>query len=646
MKLLVAGRWPPLKPLPVFKYETDEYRAAIDFDKMRGEWVCRKTSFPSNKIQELRGGLTEITMALPRGQAEVFVECGAAEQPEQELEKDASRRLQAIREWREKYESGILYYGLQDYLSKSQRDEIDDRIRLTLTARQLQFTAKNVAYVFDALLKAGGKVAMLIEIAQRNKTEHGADIPAKAEAAGPDAEPQIACEKPAPEFEGLTAVPVERLIPETIEVFPEEPTESIFSESGRPSWRELIAHTSSQASKIEARETLEANSPWLVEDLQEEVQHHARVADFGRQDRAGRVESSEDRIENARSRLGVLEISGFHVAAVVFLLAVIGLAVGLAVGRGLFGERLQETQKSIPAVDATPPELVNRSDGTTSQTSTAPAANTFVAPAVIPPAPATTGLGSESPAAQTLNARPEDSAIRVEPIGPSPAMTNRSSPNSDNREAKPEHQGSLIARNAPPSANSQLAFSPKAVGPISGAPANPAPRRVTIATRTVPHLSSPSTMLVTGPGDGSRPFRLMLPEKPIAASSSFAMTSQLSVLVSPEGGAAAAHTPARLQAGQLVSFIWPRYPRPGERHGSSETVKVRATIGELGQVLDVKHVSGSTSLLPAAMSAIRQWRYEPTLLNRRPVQAQQDVTVEFRGPQHLAPVPTQRPAHN
>src|SRR4029077_54841 len=194
MKLLLAGRWPPLKPLPVFKYETDEYRASIDFDKMRGEWVCRKTSLPSNKVQELRGGLTEITMTLPRGQAEVFAECAAAEHQEQELEKDASRRLQAILEWRENYENGALYSGLRDYLSESQQDEIDDSIRLTLTARQLQFNPKNVAYVFDALSKAGGKLATLIEIAQRNKTQQGADVPAKAEAAAPDAERHVSVE--------------------------------------------------------------------------------------------------------------------------------------------------------------------------------------------------------------------------------------------------------------------------------------------------------------------------------------------------------------------------------------------------------------------------------------------------------------------
>ena len=123
------------------------------------------------------------------------------------------------------------------------------------------------------------------------------------------------------------------------------------------------------------------------------------------------------------------------------------------------------------------------------------------------------------------------------------------------------------------------------------------------------------------------------------------MTSELSVLVSPQRGPAAAHKPARLQAGELVSFVWPRYPRPGDRYGSAETIKVRTTIGQLGQVLDIKLVSGSISLLPATMSAIRLWRYKPTLLNKRPVQVQQDVTIEFRPPQYLSQVRTQHPSH-
>ena len=96
LRLILAGMWPPLKPLPVFKYGTDEYRAEIHFDRTHGEWVCRKTSLPSNKVEELRGRLTEMTMALPHSQAEVSTEAVEAAPQEQGLENEANRRLQAI----------------------------------------------------------------------------------------------------------------------------------------------------------------------------------------------------------------------------------------------------------------------------------------------------------------------------------------------------------------------------------------------------------------------------------------------------------------------------------------------------------------------------------------------------------------------
>jgi hypothetical protein len=590
MKLILAGRWPPLKPLPVFKYETDAYRASIEFDKLRGEWICHKTSLASNKVQELRGGLIEMTMALPHGPADVIAECAAAEPQEQELEKDASRRRQAILEWRENYENGAHYSGLQNYLSESQRDEINDSIRLTLTARQLQCNPKNVAYVFDALSKAGGKLATLLEIAQRNKTGRGAVVPAKSEAAAPD---------------GLMPTPVESLFPATLESFPEECIGSVFPEQEQPPSPELIAQTAPQAFKIVTPEILDASALSLAEDLQKKVHHHPSVAGLGPQVGRHKLEPAVERIENSRSRKYVLEISGFHVAAVVILFAMISLTVGLTVGRSPLGTRSRDTEKSMPAVDATSPALLNVPGATSSLASTPPAANTLHTPVVNPPAPEMEKPRSENPSA--------------------------------NPEPSPERGGStgLIARDSPPRVSPKPVQSPKAVAPTNGAPRNLAPRGIT-----------PSAVLVRGPGDGSKPFRLTLPEEPIAASSSFAMTSQLSVLVAPEPGAAATHQPARLQPAELVSFVWPRYPRPGDRYGASETVKVRATIGKLGQVVDVKLVSGSSSLLPAATSAIRMWRYKPTLLNKRPVQAQQDVTIEYLPPQYSSHVAAQHASHN
>jgi hypothetical protein len=753
MSLLLAGRWPPLKPLPIFKYETDEYRAAIEFDKARGEWVCRKTSLPSNKVKELRGALADITTALPHGQAEVCAESGAVEQQEQELEKDANRRLHAILEWKENYENGALYSGLQDYLSNSQRDEIGESIRLTLTARQLQCNAKNVADVFDALLKAGGKPATLIEAAQRCKAERTAELPPRVAAAAPNAErnvpievihptrdrrlqmratpascaytalddtnggmvlnisetgmavgadepllvadylPQIrfrlpnveqrikvsaqvvwlaeskkkvgmrfvdlstetrnqianwiASENPSAEFEVLAPAPVQRLVPATLESVSEEPMRSVVPEQGQASAPELIARGTSGPSELVAPEIRDASAPPFVDDFAINVDCNASAAAPGSQIRTRKTGSSADGFENFPPRSYFFGLSGVQVAAVVFLFAGISLAVGLTGGRGLLGSRPQDAQKSSPATDHTSQALLNQLREKTSPTSTPPAADTSVTPAVNPPAPTTAESDSEAPAAQSLNAPPEEPAASTAPIGPSSAMTTPSFHDSDNPEASSERKSStgVFTRKAP-SANSQSTPSPSVVSPMSGATPIPATRRATPATLRAPYSSYPPTILFTGPAGGNKPFRLILPERPIAASSSFAISSQLSVLVSPERGRAATGEPARLQAGELVSFVWPRYSRPGDRHARPETVKVRTTIGELGQVLDVKRVSGSFALLPAAIGAIRLWRYKPTLVNQRPVEAQQDVTIEFRPPQqHSSRVSTRQALH-
>jgi hypothetical protein len=91
-----------------------------------------------------------------------------------------------------------------------------------------------------------------------------------------------------------------------------------------------------------------------------------------------------------------------------------------------------------------------------------------------------------------------------------------------------------------------------------------------------------------------------------------------------------ADQPSRLQAGKLVLYVMPHNPRPGDPYGTEETVKVRATVGRQGFVTDIKPVSGPTFVLSSSMSAVRSWRYKPTLLNGIPVETEQDVTITFK----------------
>jgi TonB family protein len=652
MKSILVGTWPPLKPLPVFKYETDAFRATVDFDKLRSEWVCRKTSFPSNMVQELRGGLREITMALPHGEAEVLPE--GAEPLEQELEKDAHRRLQAIQEWRQNFENGALFFELRDYLSESQRTELNDSLRLSLTARQLQFSSKNIASVFDALSTSGGRFATLIDFAKRSKETQATDTKARGEGAVSEAEGAIDHDKPpvdssSHEFGHIltdSSAPDEEAPAHCTDAdnLPALSITNVLPEPEHTSLSERLAHTAFHEFEIESPETADTDSPWLLEDLQEEGRHPPRFPTLATQLQTGKVKSSTDRIERSSSRIPALEISGVQLVAfaLVFLLAVVGLAGGFTAFRSQLEKHLRKPQNSVLAVDDTSQALPYAQGETAAPGSIPPAANPSNAPAANAAASEGEELPPGSPSVQSSDPQQSDSAS-VWPTKPLSTVTSPSVIDSDhssgtnrptNPEGIPERNGStkLTTLEVPRPASRKPAHSPKTYGLISGPARNSVPHNAIPLTVAPPHAFRPSAIIVTAPAHGSKPLWVTFPGKAIAASSSFAMTSKLSVLVSPEPRPTAAHKPARLQAGELVSFVWPRYPRVRDRYGSAETVKVRTTIGEFGQVLDVKFLSGSTSLLPAAMRAIRQWRYTPTLLDKRPVQAQQDVTIEFRAP--------------
>ena len=651
MKSILAGTWPPLKPLPVFKYETVAYRATIDFDRKRGEWVCRKTSLPSNEVQELRGGLREITMALPHGEDEIFIESG--EQQEQELEKDTNRRLQAIREWREKYQSGARYFELRDYLSESQQTEIDDSLRLSLTARQLQFSSKNLACVFDDLSIAGGRFATLIEFAKQKEPRQGTDPQSQAEGAVPEAE----CAIDAKQSPGISScefglalnnqfAPDQEAIERCTDAdeLPAVSIKNVFPEQDQASLSEQKApHIASQQFEIETSEIAYAESSSLVEHPHQEEQHSPAFSSFAAQVRAGR--SPAGRIGGSSSRSPAFEISTFQVAvfASLFLLAVTAFNVGLRVGRGTFGRRLREAPKSILAAAVKSPTTLPEQTGeSASQTPTPPVASSNDSAGI-------NKLEDAKPPEEKSkeNTLGSENSAEVRSLDPSSSPTMESKPTAK-PEVNPERRGTMgpIVRSLSPRVNPKFAHSRKAADQIRSAPRSHAPYRLTSTMGAPPRLPGPSTVLVTVPSGGSQPFKVSFPTKAIAATSSIAMTSQLSVFVPPELGLAVGHAPSRLEAGDLVSFVWPRYPTPGNRYGWAETITVRAVIGQLGQVLDVKFLSGSLSLLPATMVAIRQWRYRPTLLDKTPVQAQQDVTIEFRPPQYSSHLSTHHPSRN
>lgn len=87
-----------------------------------------------------------------------------------------------------------------------------------------------------------------------------------------------------------------------------------------------------------------------------------------------------------------------------------------------------------------------------------------------------------------------------------------------------------------------------------------------------------------------------------------------------------------LLVGRLLKRVDPSYPLDAVQHRIEGTVQLHAVISEDGKVQSVETVSGPTLLVGAAISAVREWRYSPTLFDGRRVQIQEDIRLAFRLP--------------
>lgn len=80
----------------------------------------------------------------------------------------------------------------------------------------------------------------------------------------------------------------------------------------------------------------------------------------------------------------------------------------------------------------------------------------------------------------------------------------------------------------------------------------------------------------------------------------------------------------------LVHSVQPEYPQIALVARISGRVELHAIIGTDGRVRQIEVVSGNPLCVPAAITAVRQWRYRPTLLSGEPVEVDTIITVEFR----------------
>ena len=82
-------------------------------------------------------------------------------------------------------------------------------------------------------------------------------------------------------------------------------------------------------------------------------------------------------------------------------------------------------------------------------------------------------------------------------------------------------------------------------------------------------------------------------------------------------------------AGLLISKVSPVYPPIARQARVQGSVVLKALIAKDGTIAKLELISGHPMLAPAAIDAVKQWRYRPYLLNGEPVEVETQIQVNF-----------------
>ena len=174
------------------------------------------------------------------------------------------------------------------------------------------------------------------------------------------------------------------------------------------------------------------------------------------------------------------------------------------------------------------------------------------------------------------------------------------------------------------------------VPPRANPPQQPAASR--LEARSVPPATEarPAARRTEAPVSAPRPVAapspaISLPEEAVSASSTVAISSRRSIPV-PHNLSSQKQPAKELVVGRPLKRVSPFYPIEAKEQGIEGTVRLHAVISADGNVQSVQPVSGPEPLVAAAVTAVREWRYGPTLFEGRRIPVQDDIRLVFRLP--------------
>jgi TonB family protein len=278
--------------------------------------------------------------------------------------------------------------------------------------------------------------------------------------------------------------------------------------------------------------------------------------------------------------------SGWFLAALVLLLATISFVAGMAVRRGALNNMMGDSEDVVQPKSAPAPSAGNLG-------------------------PNPYGNGS-SAAAATASAKP----LQIEIV------------DSEN------HRWTIPAASGTAGGDTGAARQTQVNEPApsdGGAPSSAASHVPAPSPNSTQGAASNGVADAGAAAKPGAPLMLSLPETPISASGSIAIRAT-SMVPMPGDDAQSGQHARNLQIGELVNLVEPVYPSDARQARLEGTVKLHVVVGADGEVQSFRTVSGPESLAQAAMVAVREWRYRPTLLNGKRVEMQEDVTFVFRLP--------------
>lgn len=113
------------------------------------------------------------------------------------------------------------------------------------------------------------------------------------------------------------------------------------------------------------------------------------------------------------------------------------------------------------------------------------------------------------------------------------------------------------------------------------------------------------------------------------------LTALLLLLITLTALASAQAVPQRVRVAntiisqQIVTKVAPAYPPLARQAKIQGAVVLKVQISKSGDVESLQLISGHPILAPAAIEAVKQWKYKPYLLNGEPVEVETSVTVNF-----------------